>query len=294
MKPTIRQLEYVVALADTLSFRRAAERCLVSQPSLSAQLQEVEKLLGVRLFERDRRKVLVTPAGQQVIDSARQILAEVEDLVEVAAAMGRPFSGSLRMGVIPTVAPYLLPRVVPSIRKKYPKLRLLLHEGLTHELVDRLARGELDLLLLALEAELGELITLPLFDDPFLVALSDTHELASHESVDAADLEGREMLLLSDGHCLRGQTEPICNSAGACELGDVQATSLSTLMEMVSAGIGITLLPQLAVEHEMRARKSIVVRPFVDTAPSRTIGLAWRPTSPRGESFRELSELLTQ
>lgn len=280
-----------MALPDTLSFRKAAEACSVSQPGLSVQLKELERMLEVRLFERDRRKVLLTAAGKRIVQAARQILAEVEGLVESARSLKNPLAGVLRLGVIPTVAPYLLPRIMPAVHRKYPDLRLFLREEQTRTLVELAREGQLDLLLLALEAELGDLETAPLFADPFVLALSAAHPLARRKVVCEKDLRGEQILLLTDGHCLRGQTAPICESADACELADFRATSLSTLVQMVASGIGVTLLPRMALEAEVGSRKGLTARKFAATAPARTIGFAWRRSSPYRGTFLLLGEV---
>jgi LysR family hydrogen peroxide-inducible transcriptional activator len=200
MRPTVRQLEYLVALADTLHFRRAAEVAFVSQPGLSAQIRQLERLLGVRLFERDRRRVLATPAGEAAARRARHVLSALDTLVDEAGVHAGPLSGRLRLGVIPTVAPYLLPRVLPAARKRYPRLRLLLREDETSRLVERLEDGRLDLLLLALEADLGDAETHALFEDPFLLAAPRGHRLTRRRRVRQGDLEDETVLLLEDGH----------------------------------------------------------------------------------------------
>ncbi len=289
--PTLRQLEYLVAIADHGSFHAAARACAVSQPGLSTQIRQLEDLLGLQLFERDRRRVLVTPAGEEMVRRARRVLQEVGHLVEAARGADRPLVGRLRLGVIPTVAPYLLPQVLPGVRERYPELVLRLDEGQTADLVERLGRGELDLLLLALEAELGAVETLALFEDPFLVATPPSHRLATRKRIGEADLAGETLLLLEDGHCLRDQALTFCNRAGIEEAADFRASSLPTLVQMVAGGSGVTLLPALAVPVEGRAG-GLAVIPFRKPAPHRTIGLAWRRGSPRAGEFRLLAELL--
>ncbi len=292
MDITLRQLEYFVAAAERLSFRAAAAACFVTQPGLSAQFRELERMLDVQLLERGRRKVLLTPAGERLLPLARGILAQAGELVETARSLTRPLSGVLRLGVIPTVAPYLLPGALPAIRARYPELRILLHEDLTSRLLARLGDGTLDLLLLALEVDLGDVVALPLAADPFVVAVPGGHRFAGRRRVTEADLAGEQVLLLDDGHCLREQALDVCRTAGAGEVGDFRAGSLNTLVQMVAGGIGITLLPQLALDVECRAPSSIVTRPFRKPGPGRTLGLAWRPSSPRGHEFRMLAELL--
>jgi LysR family hydrogen peroxide-inducible transcriptional activator len=263
----------------------------VSQPGLSAQILQLEGLLGLRLFERDRRKVLITPAGEELVRRARIVLEEAGHLVEAARVYDRPLCGQLRLGVIPTIAPYLLPRVLPTIRERYPELSFWLHEGQTADLVDQLQRGQLDLLLLALEARLSGLETLSLFEDPFVVAASASHPLARRKRVREADLTGEPMLLLEDGHCLRDQALSYCDRAGVAEASDFRASSLPTLIQMVAGGSGLTLLPTLSLPVEGKAT-GLVVIPFAGPSPFRTIGLGWRPTSPRAEEYRLLGELL--
>jgi LysR family hydrogen peroxide-inducible transcriptional activator len=291
---TLRQLEYAVAIADLGSFQRAARACHVTQPGLSAQIRQLEELVGVRLFERDRRRVFVTPAGEELIRRARRVLAEAEGIVDAAQSLHAPLCGTLRLGVIPTIAPYLLPQVLPRVRRRHPQLRLRLHEARTAELVALLRRGELDLLLLALEAPLDGLETRPLFSDPFVFAAARGHRLAGRARVRESDLEGERVLLLEDGHCLREQALAACQGMGAEEIGDFRASSLATLVEMVAGGAGATLLPELSVDAARRGRTELALLPFVAPAPARTIGLAWRPTSGRGAEFELLAKLLVE
>lgn len=292
IRPTLRQLEYAVAVADHRSFHEAAAACAVSQPGLSVQLRELESQLGVQLFERDRRRVLITPEGEVVVARARAILLAADEMVEAAQVMARPLAGDLRLGVIPTVAPYLLPEVLPAVRRAFPELRLLLHEDHTDVLLGRLDRGELDLALLALEAPLGDVESLPLFRDPFVVALARSHPLAKRKALSLRDIAGADVLLLADGHCLRDQALEVCRRAGAAEAGDFRAGSLATLIQMVVGGMGVTLLPSLCVESETRRERDLAVCRLRRPVPFRTIGLVWRRTSPRGDSFRRLATAL--
>lgn len=275
---SLRQLQYVVAVADTLGFHRAAERCGVSQPTLSAQVQQLEGVLGVTLFERDRRRVMVTAAGQAVVAHARKVLLGVDDLLATANAARDPLAGTLRIGVIPTVAPYVLPEVTPVLTERFPKLRLVFREEKTADVVRALWAGELDAGLVARVPELGDLEHADLLDERFVVALPTAHPLAKKKRVGLADLEDQDVLLLDEGHCLRAQALALCARAGAAEAG-LRATSLATLAQMVSAGQGMTLLPELAVPVENR-RGQLAVRPFTQPAPTRTLSLVWRPTSP--------------
>ena len=293
MTPTLRQLEYFAAVAEGLSFHRAARACHVSQPGLSAQIRELESTLDVQLFERDRRGVLVTPAGEALLPRARAALAEAEALVEAARAYRRPLTGRLRLGAIPTIAPYLLPRVLPEVRRRHPELRLELHEAVTGELVERLRAGALDLLLVALEAPLAGLATRALFADPFVAALPAAHPLARRKRLRESDLAGETALLLADGHCLREQALAVCRASGAHELGDFRASSLATLVEMVRGGAGVTLLPELAVAA-VGAPRDLAIVPFAKPAPARTIGFAWRPRSGRAAEFEQLAELFAR
>jgi len=292
-RPSLRQLECAVAVAEKLSFRRAAEACFISQPALSLQIRQLETLLGARLFERDRRRVLLTPAGEQLLPHLKGALLAIDHVVEAARAQRDPLAGTLRLGVIPTVAPYVLPGVVGPLRKRYPELRLLLREDRTARLVERVQEGKLDLALLALEAELGSLATLALYSDPFVLVAPASHALAAHKHARAADLADEEVLLLEDGHCLRDQALSLCQRAGARELGDFRASSLNTLVRMVASGTGVTLLPAMAVPTEVRAQEKLVTRPLERRA-SRTIGLAWRASTPRRAAFEELAEVFVE
>ena len=291
MRPSLRQLEYLVALADRLHFRAAAEASHVTQPALSAQIAQLEQDLGVQLFERDRRRVMPTAAGGAVVERARVILAQLDELVESTRTWRAPLAGRLRLGVIPTVGPYLLPKVLPDVRRKHPQLELLLREDRTPHLVEALAHGKLDLVLLALEADLGDARTLPLFRDEFVLLLPRGHRLAARKQVREADLADEQVLLLEDGHCLRDQALGLCQRAGAQELADLRASSMSTLVQMVASSFGVTLLPELAVPVEARGRE-LVTLPFTKPRPFRTIGLGWRPTSPRAAEFELLAQTL--
>ena len=295
MRPSIRQLEYLVALAGTRHFGRAAKACAVTQPALSLQIRELEELLGVKLFERGRRQVLVTPAGERVIERAREALRRIDDLLGEARAAQRPFTGRLSLGVIPTVAPYLLPRALPAVRAAHPALELLLREDQTQRILARLRDGDLELLLLALPVEGEDLEALPLFEEPFVLAVPAEHRLArGHGPVTEAELSGEPVVLLEEGHCLRAQALALCDAAGAREAGGIQATSLGTLVQMVANGLGITLLPATALEVEARAGSGLALRAFAAPVPGRTIGLVWRRGSARRDEFRALGEILTR
>jgi LysR family hydrogen peroxide-inducible transcriptional activator len=288
----LRQLQYVVAVADTLGFRRAAERCAVSQPTLSAQIQQLEGVLGVTLFERDRRRVLVTAAGEEVVARARRVLVETEDLLAAATRARDPFAGTFRVGVIPTVAPYFLPEITQVLARAYPQLRLVFREEKTEDTVRDLWSGALDAGLVALEADLGDLAHAVVLHDPFVLALPKGHRLAKKAKVSEKDLDDEEVLLLEDGHCLRAQALAVCQKAGAHEL-DLRATSLATLVQMVAGSKAVTLLPELAVSVENR-RAQLDIRPFLAPAPSRTLVLGWRPQSPFAAAFRRMATTLRE
>jgi LysR family hydrogen peroxide-inducible transcriptional activator len=288
---TLRQLQYVVAVAEQRSFRRAAEVCAVAQPSLSAQVAALEDALGVRIFERLPRGVVVTEAGAAILEQARRTLLAAGDLVAGAERLRDPFSGTLRIGIIPTIAPYLLPEVAKALRGRFPKLGVLWEEERTRLLVERIAAGELDAGMLAVESELGDLAVTPVGRDPFFLATAKDHPLAaSREPARLEALEGETVLLLEDGHCFRDQALSVCQRAGGME-ASVRATSLSTLAQMVAGGAGVTLLPGIALRNENRAR-TLAVRPFGPRGPSRTLALAWRKTSPAAPALIAVAETI--
>ncbi|MCL4705500.1 LysR family transcriptional regulator [bacterium] len=285
---TLRQLQYAVAVADSLSFRKAAESCHVSQPSLSAQLAQMEEALGVRLFERDRRRVLVTVAGRKIIERARLILRETVDLLESAHRSADPLSGTLRIGVISTLSPYLLPRLTAALRETYPRLTVLWAEDKTDSLMQSLKAGTLDATLLALETHIGNVEHEIIGSDPFVLATPVGHPLGAKASpARAVELKGANVLLLDDGHCFREQALAFCSNAKAHEL-EFRATSLSTLAQMVAGGAGVTLLPEIAVATEAK-RAELAIRRFARPAPKRTIALVWRSRSPLGPALRQIA-----
>lgn len=290
---TLRQLQYLVAVADLRSFRRAAEACHVSQPSLSAQVAEAERALGARVFERDRRGVLVTRAGEALLERARRVLVEADDLAEAARRHADPRAGTLRIGVLPTIGPYLLPAAVPALRAALPRLAVRWEEDRTAALVRRVEAGELEGALLAAEADLGGLEAVPVAEDPFLLAAPPEHPLARASApARATELRGQEVLLLDDGHCLRAQALEVCAAARAREL-DFRATSLATLVQMVAGGAGVTLLPALAAPTEA-ARADLVLRPFAPPGPARTLVLAWRRRAAAEAPLREAAEVIAR
>jgi LysR family transcriptional regulator, hydrogen peroxide-inducible genes activator len=281
---SLRQLQYACAVADHLSFRRAAESCRVAQPSLSAQIAELEAALGVQLFERDRRRVLVTPRGQALLERARQLLVHADDLVDAAKRVLDPFDGSLRIGVIPTIAPYLVPVATAGIRRTYGKLTTQWIEDKTESLVAQLSSGEIDGAVLALEAELGDVEQFVIASDPFVLVAPPDHPLLEKSSpITLKELRSASILLLDEGHCLREQALEFCSTVKAREL-EFRATSLSTLVQLVVQGAGVTLLPSLALETET-LRAQLGIRPIAAPAPARTIAMVWRKASPLGPAL---------
>lgn len=288
---TLRQLQYIVAVAERKGFRRAAQDCHVAQPSLSAQIAQVEEALGVQLFERDKRRVMLTAAGQTLLGRARTVLLTAAELADAARTLADPFAGTLRIGVIPTIGPYLLPEIAPVLRKRYPKLTFVWSEDKTAVLTAKLARMELDGAILALESDIGDLPYAVLGKDPFVFAAPPGHPLAaSKRPVKPVELEGQHVLLLDDGHCFRDQALSFCANVGA-EEESYRATSLATLVQMAAGGAGVTLLPALSVPVENR-REPLSIRPFAPRAPGRTVVLAWRKGSPLSVSLRAVGETL--
>lgn len=285
---SLRQLQYAVAVAEALSFRKAANACHVSQPSLSAQIAQLERALGAPIFERDRRRVLLTPAGEKLVEQARLVLREADALADVAARAGDPLAGKLRAGILPTIAAYLLPAVSGALRRTYPRLSILWVEDKTATLARGLQTGALDTALVALEAELGDVESEVIATDAFVLAAPPTHALGRKSGpVALGDLRGAKVLLLEDGHCFRDQALALCASADAHEL-EFRATSLPTLVQMVAGGAGVTLLPELAVPTELR-RARLKVRRFKRPAPHRTLALVWRRGSPLGAALAQLA-----
>jgi len=292
--PSIRHLRHLMALHDHGHFGRAAEACRVTQSTLSTSIKELESVLQASLVDRTKRRVILTPVGIETVERARRILKEVEDLANFAAASREPLSGIIRMGTIPTVGPYLLPKVLPSLRKTYGSLKLHLVEDLTHRLIDLLHRGQLDVVLLALPYDCGAAETVILFDDPFVVGLPRDHPLAKQVSIKPQRLWRENLLLLKDGHCLRDHALAACHLADRRLTEDFEATSLPTLVQMVDNGIGTTLLPVLAINAGLLIGTNLVTRPLLGDKPMRKIGLIWRDHTARREEFcllaKELSE----
>lgn len=287
----LRDLKYLVAVADLNHFSLAAERCCVSQPTLSTQLKKLEDELGVALFERNNRSVRPTEAGGRIIAVARRVLAEVESMEAIAAATRDPYAGMFRLGGFPTLASYVFPAAVPAIAQTLPKLKLLLIEEKTDVLVEQLRTGRCDAALLALPVNDPALVSMRLFDDPFLLAVPPEHPLAARERVDLRDLADLRLLLLDEGHCLRDQALNLCYRHGGHEEVDFRATSLETLRMMVRAGTGITLMPWTAARED---HTGIRYLPFAEPQPRRLIGLVWRKTTARGPLIGKLIELLRE
>jgi LysR family hydrogen peroxide-inducible transcriptional activator len=294
MELKLKDLRYLVAVADLRHFGRAAARCFVSQPTLSAQLKKLEQALGVQLIERAPNNVSLTAAGEEVVARARRILEASDEVVALARSQRDPLAGPLRVGLLPTIGPYLLPRVSPAIRRALPRLQLRLYEYQTAPMLERLRGGELDVGILALPVELTGLESRELYREPFLVALPERHPLAAHETLRVADLEGETLLLLEDGHCLRDQALEVCARAGVREPQDFRATSLETLRQMVATGAGVTLLPELAVRGAYRSARGVALRPFARPAPVRRVGAVWRKSSARRAAIDALCKLIAE
>lgn len=290
--PTIKQLQYLVALHRTRHFGKAAEDCHVTQSTLSAGLRELEALLGVVLVERNRRVVRFTPLGDAVVKRAWRLLGEADAITELARAAGTPLSSELRLGVIPTIAPFLLPALLPALRRRLPDLKLFLREEQSGQACEALARGQLDCLLLALPYACGEIETAPLFDDPIRFAFHPADLPEPPAAIDPERIDEERLLLLEDGHCLKDHALAACSRATFRPDQSVLGTSLHTLVQMVDNRIGMTLLPQMAIDAGILANTAIEVRPLASADALRTIALAWRPSSPRAEEYRLFAETL--
>jgi LysR family hydrogen peroxide-inducible transcriptional activator len=290
---SLRQLQYAVAVADAGGFRRAAERCHVSQPALSSQLAQLEQVLGVRLFERDRRRVLLAPGASEVIARARRVLGEADELRDASRRLGDPLAGSLRVGVIPTIAPYLVPSATRVLGEHYPRLTVLWVEDRTEPLMRGLREGTLEAAVVAREADLGEVASVTIAEDPFVLAVPAGHPLSAlREPAMLSELRGASVLLLDEDHCLGRQSLAICTEGGV-HPREFRATSLGTLTQMVAAGAGVTLLPMLAAGVEA-GRALLRIRPFADPVPRRTIVLAWRPRSALAAVLRGVADAIRE
>ncbi len=284
----LRDLEYVVALADLRSFIAAAEQCSVSQPTLSAQLKKLEEQLGVSLFERSNKHVLPTEVGGHIVQSARRILHETERIKDAATSAQDPLAGRFRLGAFPTLASYVFPDLVPRVRENMPNLRLVLVEEKSEILLEKLRQGTLDAAFLALPVNDNYLYSEHLFDDPFFVAVNSANALADLPCMGAAVLRQHKLLLLEEGHCLRDQALEVCEQLGTSDDADLRATSLETLRQMVRADTGITLMPEIAIDSDDPHIRFI---PFEGAPPFRSIGLVRRKTSSREKVFEQICEL---
>jgi LysR family transcriptional regulator, hydrogen peroxide-inducible genes activator len=292
--PSVRHLRHLTALHDYGHFGRAAGACHVTQSTLSASIKELEAVLQVTLVDRSKRRVVLTPIGVETVERARKIVREIEDLVGFTTALRAPLSGMLRLGTIPTIGPFLLPRVLPGLREAYSGLKLYLVEDMTERLIASLHRGELDVVLLALPRECGPVETVVLFEDPFVVGLPGGHPLAKEAGIKPQQLWGQELLLLKDGNCLRDHALAALRRLAEQRVAEFEATSLPTLVQMVDNGLGATLLPTLAVEAGLLEGTSLAIRPLVNYELARKISLVWRRGTGRREEFQLLANELTQ
>jgi len=290
----LKDLRYLVTVADQRHFGRAAARCFVSQPTLSSQLKKLEQSLGVQLIERAPNNVSLTAAGEAIVARARRILEATDEVVTLARSQHDPLAGRLRVALLPTIGPYLLPRVAPAVRKALPRLELHLYEYQTAPMLQKLHAGELDVGILALPVDSAGLEARELYREAFSVALPEHHPLAARHSVRVADLKGEKLLLLEEGHCLRDQALEVCSRAGVHEQQDFRATSLETLRQMVASGAGITLLPELAGRGAYRNARGLVLRPFAKPAPVRQVGALWRKSSARRGAIDALCRVISE
>jgi LysR family hydrogen peroxide-inducible transcriptional activator len=292
MMPTIRQLRYLVALSDELHFRRAAERVNVTQPTLSMQLQELERRLDAQLIERGGKAVTLTPLGREIAARARRVLGEVEDIISLAAASRHGLHGTIRLGVPPTLGPYLLPQIVPSLHEAHPDLKLYVKEGRPDDLQEQLQAGVFDLLITPLPVKHADLEVEQIFREPLLVVTARDHPLAARESITRHDLVGQSVLAIEKGHFLHEQVRDICEEFGASMLRDYEGTSLDTLRQMVGMGVGLAFLPALYVRSEIGDRGEVAVMRLSERTLHRHIGVAWRKRSAHAAQFRELTGLI--
>ncbi len=288
----LRDLRYFVALSETRHFGKAAERSFVSQPTLSAQIKKLETYLGVQLIERQPRKVTLTETGAKILPLARRVLQESDEIVSLARNEHDPLSGKLKVGLIPTIGPYLLPLVARKLRKQLPRLKLMLYEYQTQPLLEKLRAGDIDLGILALPVPLDGLDVRALYDEDFTLAVPTASALAKKSNVKVDDLTGETLLLLEDGHCLRDQALDVCSRIDVKESEDYRATSLETLRQMVAAGLGITLLPQLATRGPFGSGQGLVVKAFAKPVPSRSVGAVWRKSTARTAAIKAVCDTL--
>jgi len=282
----LRSMQYIVTTADLLSFSKAAKQCNVSQPTLSEQIKKIEDLLDIIIFERSNKKVIITDEGREIVESARKILREMDNIKQISDNKKDPCGGTLSIGAFPTLAPYIFPTLVPRIKKHLPKIRLILVEEKTEQLLEKLREGQIDAALLALPIEDNSLNVRPLFIDKFFVALPPSHPLAEKESIGIKELSDHELLLLEEGHCLRDQALEVCSKVGLETKENFRATSLETLRQMIKAGTGITFMPEIAISKGETGIKYI---PFKKPIPTRTIALVWRKTTNREKLLKTIA-----
>ncbi len=292
MKPSLKQMRYTCAVADHRHFSKAAEACHVTQSTLSAAIQELESQLGVVIFERSKKNVLITPLGERLVQQARIVLGDVEDFVSLAKSHGEALAGEVRLGVIPTIAPFLLPNLLAELRTQYPKLKLYLKEAMSAQLFHQLQQGQLDLVILAFPYPLPEMETLSLFKDEFLLCLPPGHQLENTKAIKQSQLRGEKLLLLEEGHCLRDHALEACKLESADTDVVYQGTSLHTLVQMVANGLGVTLLPDMSVKADILGDTQLQLKEFNNENVSREIGMAWRKSDPRREDYLLLGEFI--
>lgn len=293
--PTLRQLQYLTAVVDEKHFGHAAEKCFVTQSTLSAGIQDLEELLEVSLLERTNRKVLPTPIGEEIAGRALQILSLSEDLVDLAQSERNPLSGRIQVGIIPTISPFLLPKVLPTVRRELPDLEIVLIEDQSERLLDKLEAGSIDVAILAFPFNIRGLTHRIFAQEPFWVALPKQHRLAGRKTLKSSELPTNELLLLAEGHCMREHALSACQLPASAQRKSVQATSLYTLIEMVASGLGITLIPDMAINSDMVSHSDISLVPLAnqDNQAMREIGLIWRPSFRRTQTLEQLAQTIS-
>jgi LysR family transcriptional regulator, hydrogen peroxide-inducible genes activator len=291
---TLKHLRYLIAVAELKHFGKAANACFVTQPTLSAAIKELEDILGLRLLERTKRSVMVTPAGIEIVSLAKDIILRAEALLDVAHTQSAPLSGDIRLGVIPTVGPYLLPNLMVKIRSQFPDLKLYLKEDQTERLLTQLKNGHLDLLILALPYASEAIESFSFLDDSFYLAVPETHPLAHNTLIRNEDIYTENLLLLEEGHCLRDHAMAACSWSGGQNKNEFAATSLSTIVQMVANGLGITLLPEMSIKSGILNGTGLITIPLSEASPPRQIGLVWRKTSGRRSEFNMLGTFLKE
>jgi LysR family hydrogen peroxide-inducible transcriptional activator len=291
----LRDLKYIIAVAETRHFGKAAERCFVSQPTLSGQIKKLEEELGVAIFERTSRTVVITPVGEAILAHARQIMEQADAITQLARAHQDPLAGPLRVGAIPTLSPYLMPLILVPLKKQHPQMQLVLSEELTDTLLERLRNHEIDAALLATQVEEPDLISLPLFDEPFWVAFPSEHAFYAKEKITRRDLEQENLLLLAEGHCLAKQAMDVCHlkkREAQGELADLRAASLETLIQLVGAGFGITLVPALAMRGTWTSGSGVVAQALSMADASRRVSLVYRHSFPRQAALQAFADII--